>query len=69
MNLFTSLKIAFSLPMIDVLEELLRKIRPYEKVKGSADKAFEKAMDAVVEGLETKGIPGAGGALRRPSAS
>ena len=59
MNLFTSLKIAFSLPMIDVLEELLRKIRPYEKVKGSADKAFEKAMDAVVEGLETKGIPGA----------
>ena len=59
MNLSTSLKIAFSLPMIDVLEELLRKIRPYEKVKGSADAAFEKALDAVVEGLETKAIPGA----------
>lgn len=59
MNLATSLRIAFALPMIDVLEELLRKIRPYEKVAGSADKAFEKAMDQVVEGLEKHGILGA----------
>ena len=29
MNLFTSMRIAFALPMIDALEELLRKMRPY----------------------------------------
>ena len=40
LNLASSVKIAFALPMIDVLEELLRKIRPYETVKGSADEAF-----------------------------
>ena len=37
--------------MIDILEELLRKIRPYELTKGSADAAFEQAMDAVIDGL------------------
>lgn len=56
MNLNSSIRLALALPMIDVLEELLRKIRPYEKVKGSADKAFEKAMDCLVEGLEKKGF-------------
>ena len=45
--------------MIDVLEELLRKTRPYEKVPGSADAAFEKALDQVVEGLEKHGVMGA----------
>lgn len=59
MNLFTAVKIAFGLPMIDVLEELLRKIRPYEKEKGSADQAFEKALDEVIRGLERRGISGA----------
>ena len=59
MNLLTSVRIAFAMPMIDVLEELLRKIRPYEKVPGSADAAFEKALDQVVEGLEKHGIMGA----------
>ena len=58
MSLTTSLSIAWALPMIDELEELLRKIRPYEKVKGSADAAFEKALDAVVDGLEKNGIGG-----------
>lgn len=59
MSLASSMKIAFALPMIDVLEELLRKMRPYEKIKGSADRAFEEALDAVVEGLQSRGIPGA----------
>ena len=58
MSLTTALCVAYALPMIDELEELLRKIRPYEKVKGSADAAFEKAMDEVVYGLQEKGIPG-----------
>ena len=44
--------------MIDVLEELLRKIRPYELEKGSADKAFDEALDQMIEGLERSGISG-----------
>ena len=58
MNLVSSLNLAFSLPMIDVMEELLRKIRPYEKVPGSAEAAFEAGMDAIVEGMTRRGIPG-----------
>lgn len=45
--------------MIDILEELLRKIRPYEKVSGSSDQAFDEAMDFVVDGLEQHGLSGA----------
>lgn len=59
MDLFSAVKVAFGLPMIDALEELLRKIRPYETIKGSADKAFEKAIDAVMNGIEKSGVRGA----------
>ena len=58
MNLLTAAKIAFGLPMIDALEELLRKMRPYELEPGSADRAFEASMDLVMEGLEDHGIRG-----------
>ena len=58
MNLLSAMRIAFALPMIDVLEELIRKIRPYEIVPGSADKAFDQALDALVEGFEKSGISG-----------
>ena len=59
MNILSSMRIAFGLPMIDVLEELLRKIRPYELEKGSADRAFDRAMDEVINGLQRSGIRGA----------
>lgn len=58
MNLMSAMRIAFALPMIDALEELLRKIRPYELVPGSANKAFELAMDEVVAGLKKNGVNG-----------
>lgn len=58
MNMIAVLKIAIALPMIDTLEEVLRKIRPYEKVKGSADAAFEKAMDMLCDGMTKGGVPG-----------
>lgn len=58
MNLASAMRIAFALPMIDALEELVRKIRPYEKVPGSANAAFERAMDELIEGLERGGIAG-----------
>ena len=65
MSLAASMRIAFALPMIDVLEELLRKIRPYETVPGSANKAFEQAMDLLIGGLERQGIRGAEKGFRR----
>lgn len=58
MNLSSMLKMAFALPMVDTLEEMLRKIRPYEKVKGSADKAFEEAMELLSSEMAKSGVPG-----------
>ena len=58
MNLMSAMNLAFALPMVDALEELLRKIRPYELVPGSTDKAFEEAMDALVDGMERPGPAG-----------
>ncbi len=59
LNLLSAARIAFGLPMIDALEELLRKIRPYELEKGSADRAFDQAMAAVTDGMAKGGIHGA----------
>ena len=59
MNLLSAIRLAGALPMIDILEELLRKIRPYEKTEGSSDQAFDEAMDFVVDGLERHGLSGA----------
>ncbi len=59
MNLRSALRIAFTLPMIDVLEELLRKIRPYEREAGSTQQAFDRGLDAVIAGLERRGVSGA----------
>ncbi|MGN0205495.1 MAG: activase, partial [Coprococcus sp.] len=58
MSLGSAIRLAFALPVIDVLEELLRKIRPYEKVPGSTNQAFEEGMDAVVDGLQKHGVAG-----------
>jgi len=58
MNTLTAARIAMGLPMIDALEELLRKIRPYELVPGSAQAAFDQAIDEVMNGLERRGISG-----------
>ena len=65
MSLPTAARIAFGLPMIDALEELLRKIRPYERERGSAQRAFDWGLDQVMEGLEHRGIGGARRGLRR----
>ncbi len=58
MSLLATMRTAFALPMLDVLEELLRKIRPYEAIPGSTDEAFEKGMDAFIEELQSHGIRG-----------
>ena len=56
MNVSSALKIAFTLPMIDALEELLRKIRPYETEPGAADRAFDEALDLLMEGLRGRSL-------------
>lgn len=65
MNTLSAARIAMGLPMIDVLEELLRKIRPYELEEGSANQAFEEALDCVIEGLESHGNRGAQRGFKR----
>ena len=59
MNAYTAICIAGCLPMIDVLEELVRKMRPYELDPGASDAAFEYAMDELIGGLERGGLHGA----------
>ena len=56
LNLQASIKIAFALPMIDALEDLLRKMRPYETVEGIANKTFEKALDVLMDSIEHGGV-------------
>ena len=58
MNLLSAMRIAYGLPMIDALEELLRKMRPYELVKGSAEAAFDEALKLTMDGLKEGGITG-----------
>jgi len=61
----TAARIAMVLPMIDALEELLRKMRPYELVPGTAEAAFELALDEVMNGLERHGARGAQAGFER----
>lgn len=59
LSLPASIEIAWGLPMIDALEALLRRIRPYETVTGAANKAFDEALNEVIQGIEDHGIRGA----------
>jgi len=45
------LRMLWGLVMNDVLEDLKRKILPYERVKGSTEALFEKSILAMAEGL------------------
>ena len=65
MSVASAARVAMGLPMIDALEELLRKMRPYELVPGSADAAFELALDEVIEGFEKHGSSGAQRGFKR----
>ena len=58
-NLNSILRIAIALPMVDTLEEMLRKIRPYELEKGSADKAFTEGMEILYNSIIANGVRGA----------
>ncbi len=59
LTLAASMELAWGLPMIDALEALVRRIRPYELEPGATDAAFERAIDALVAGIEAHGLRGA----------
>ena len=65
LSMLSAARIAFGLPMIDALEELRRKIRPYELEAGSTERAFQRALDQVMEGMQSAGIHGAARGFRR----
>lgn len=45
--------------MMDILKELCRKIRPYERNKGQTDKLFDTCVDRLCEVAADKGVAGA----------
>ena len=68
-NLLSSMRIAFALPMIDVLEELLRKIRPYELTEGSATRLLRRPWTRWFTACSTTASTERERDLRRPSPS
>ena len=57
--------IVLTIPRVDVLEELRCKIRPYELIPGSTEKAYEKALELLINGLEAQGAWGAYRAFKK----
>ncbi|MBQ3611500.1 MAG: activase [Firmicutes bacterium] len=45
--------------MMDILKEICRKIRPYEKNKGETDELFNASVDRLCEAIGNKGVGGA----------
>jgi predicted CoA-substrate-specific enzyme activase len=48
--------VLWGLVMVDILETLRRKIRPYELHKGECNQVFEDAVDAITSTLSSRGI-------------
>lgn len=65
LGLGPSIQIAYGLPMIDALEAMLRRIRPYELEKGAADAVFDRALDEIIEGMERSGLRGQATGFKR----
>ncbi|MDR2490163.1 MAG: activase, partial [Spirochaetaceae bacterium] len=56
-NLITLANVAWGMVEIEMLEDLRRKIRPYEKVKGETNRVVEQAICAITDALARGGIP------------
>jgi predicted nucleotide-binding protein (sugar kinase/HSP70/actin superfamily) len=55
-NKLTYARAAWGIIMTDVLEDLRRKIRPYELNKGETDRVFEAAVDEICDALSMRGL-------------
>jgi predicted nucleotide-binding protein (sugar kinase/HSP70/actin superfamily) len=53
------MRMLWGLVMMDILEDLFRKIRPYEKNSGETGRVFTSAIDGVAAGFDSGGIRGA----------
>ncbi|GMO26150.1 MAG: acyl-CoA dehydratase activase-related protein [Termitinemataceae bacterium] len=56
MNKLTYVRITWCMIMMDILDNLRRKIHPYELNKGQANKMFYQAIDDIATALETSGM-------------
>ena len=65
MSVGSAIRTAVGLPMIDALEAILRRMRPYELEKGASNSAFDRALDAVMDGIEHHGVRGAASGFKR----
>jgi predicted CoA-substrate-specific enzyme activase len=52
----TYARAAWGIIMFDVLEDLRRKIRPYELNKGETDRVFEAAIEEICDALSMRGL-------------
>jgi predicted nucleotide-binding protein (sugar kinase/HSP70/actin superfamily) len=53
------LRMLWGLVMMDILEDLFRKIRPYEKNSGETQRVFDAAIDGIARGFDSGGVRGA----------
>ena len=65
MDLASAVRVAYALPMIDCMEDLLRKMRPYELVPGAANAAFDAGIACIMDGLRSHGVSGAKRGFKR----
>jgi predicted CoA-substrate-specific enzyme activase len=59
------IRASWALVMTDILEDILRKIRPYELEHGAANRVFNEGVAAITENLRSGGVRAAIGAYRR----
>ena len=64
-NQLTYAKLSWCLIMLEILDNLRRKIRPYEIVPGETDRVVEAETDAIIAAMEHKGMLGALAAYKR----
>jgi predicted nucleotide-binding protein (sugar kinase/HSP70/actin superfamily) len=64
-NLLTLANVAWAMVEVEVLEDLRRKIRPYEKTKGETDRVAEAAFVSITNALAKGGIPASLSAYRK----
>jgi predicted nucleotide-binding protein (sugar kinase/HSP70/actin superfamily) len=58
MGIGTQTRFVMAITMVDALEQLLHKIRPYEVIFGQANQAFTEAVDILATGIERAGLSG-----------
>ncbi|MDR1249175.1 MAG: activase, partial [Treponema sp.] len=59
LGLMFEIRVVWCLVMSDILEDLRRKIRPYETNPGETDRTFDAAMDAITGGMARSGVAAA----------